>query len=75
MEIPYLRAGRLGTWQGKFDQRPVPEFQEEVNAGTLSERVSTEDHPEGRDRKMAISLAKKMRGRHHTRAQEDHRSR
>src|SRR5271157_1753117 len=46
-----------------------------MNAGTLSERLSAKDDPEGRRGTMAISLAGEDCGWKLTRAQEDHRPR
>src|SRR5208337_5431695 len=46
-----------------------------MNAGTLSERLSTKDDPERRCGAMAISLAGEDCGWNLTRAQENHRPR
>jgi hypothetical protein len=34
------RGRLLGAWSGKFELRPVPEFKEDMNAGTFSKWLS-----------------------------------
>jgi hypothetical protein len=45
-----IRALRLGSRTRKFiDERPVPKFKEKMNAGTISEWLSQDDHTQGRN--------------------------
>src|SRR5579864_2637054 len=45
MALLGIRALRLGSRTGKFsDERPVPKFKEKMNAGTISEWLSHNDH-------------------------------
>ena len=42
--------GRFTPHRGKFsDERPVPKFKEKMNAGTISEWLSHNDHTQGRN--------------------------
>lgn len=50
MAVLGIRALRLGSRTRKFsDERPVPKFKEKMNAGTISEWLSHNDHTQGRN--------------------------
>jgi hypothetical protein len=50
MAVLGIRALLLGSRTGKFsDERPVPKFKEKMNAGTISEWLSHNDHTQGRN--------------------------
>ena len=66
------RTRRCATHRIKFELRSLPEFKEQMNGGALSEWLSPKTRPEGWSEKMAVSVAVKRRGRHLTRAQENH---
>ena len=48
----------LGALSGKFELRPVPEFKEDMNAGTFPKWLSDDDQEKGWSGKMALSLAR-----------------
>jgi hypothetical protein len=76
MAVLGIRALRLGSPTRKFsDERPVPKFKEKMNAGTISEWLSHNDHTQGRNRTVAVSLAFKEPGRWLATLQENHRAR
>jgi hypothetical protein len=48
----------MGALSGKFELRPVPEFKEDMNAGTFPKWLSDDDQEKGWSGKMALSLAR-----------------
>ena len=60
LAVPGIRALRLGPRTRKFiGERPVPKFKEKMNAGTISEWLSQDDHSQGWHRTLAVSVAGK----------------